>query len=151
MTIDKAIVPVDGSEVALKAARLASHFAVKHGWEIILLHVVERPPMPSHAFPDNVVEQTLHQLHEYGERLLSDAQQVFRDAGMDAETRLVEGSAPEMILEEIASESCGIVVLGSTGLGRGKLQSLLFGSVAEQVIRKARVPILLVKEDTEIC
>lgn len=150
MPVRRALVPVDGSEVSLKAARLASRFAARHHWEVILLHVVERPPTPSFAFPDGSKEQAVENLREYGHRILSQARTTFNDTGAAVETKLVEGSPAEMIVAEVETGHCGIIVLGSTGLGRGKLGSLLFGSVAEQVIRKVRVPILLVKEDTDI-
>lgn len=150
MPIQKALVPVDGSEVSLKAVELAARFAAKHGWEVVLLYVLERPPMPRFAFPDGVKEETLQDMRDDAMEVLSNAQQIFLSKGITATLRLVEGSAAEMILQEVEEGCCQIIVLGSTGLGRGKLGSLLLGSVAEQIIRRVRIPILLVKEDTEI-
>ncbi|MCL6627979.1 MAG: universal stress protein [Armatimonadetes bacterium] len=150
MPINRALVPVDGSEVSLKAARFAAQLAVKQGWEVVLLHVLEKQPMPSFAFPDGIVESALEDLRNQGKHILAQAKQVFSEAGLKVETRLVEGSAPEMIIAETEEGCCGIVVLGSTGIGRGRLSSVLFGSVAERVIRAVRVPVVLVKWDTVV-
>lgn len=148
MAINRALVPVDGSEVSLKAARFAAQLAVKQGWEVILLHVVERQPMPGFAFPDGIMESALENLRNEGRNVLAQAKQVFIETGVKVDTKLVEGSAPEMIIAETEEGCCGIVVLGSTGMGRGRLSSVLFGSVAEQVVRAVRVPVVLVKWDT---
>lgn len=148
MAINRALVPVDGSEVSFKAARFAALLAAKQGWEVVVLHVVERQPMPSFAFPDGIMESALENLRNQGRHVLAQAEQVFIEAGVKVDTKLVEGSAPEMIITETNEGCCGIVVLGSTGMGRGRLSSVLFGSVAEQVIRAVKVPVVLVKWDT---
>lgn len=150
MPINRALIPVDGSEVSLKAARFAAQLAVKLGWEVMLLHVVERQPMPSFAFPDGIMEGALENLRDEGRHVLAQAEQVFIEAGVKVETKLVEGSAPEMIIAETEAGRCGVVVIGSTGMGRGRLSSVLFGSVAEQVIRSVKVPVVLVKWDTVV-
>lgn len=150
MPVRKALVPVDGSEVSIKAARVAAEFAAKHGWEIVLLHVLEPPPMPGFAFPDDVKRKALLDIEEEGRRILEQADEVFKPAGVNVDGKLVEGPVAETIAAEIEAAGCGIVVLGSTGMGRGKLGSILLGSVAEQVIRKVKVPVLLVKADTDL-
>ena len=148
MPIRKALVPVDGSEVSLKAAALAAQFAAKHEWDILLFHVLEHVPMPDFAFPDGVKEKTLRDLREQSRQVLAQAKEVFDTAGVGAKTKLVEGLAAQAIIAE--AERCDIVVLGSTGMGHGSLGSLLLGSVAEDVIRKVKAAILLVKEESTI-
>lgn len=150
MAITKALVPVDGSEVSAKAVRLAGTLAAKQGWEVLLLHVVERPPMPGFTFPADVREDALKGLVEHGTKVLNEAEAELQQSGVNVSTRLVEGSAPEAILHEIEVGCCGILIIGSTGAGRGKLSSLLFGSVADQVVRHAKIPVLLIKQDTAI-
>lgn len=150
MSIETALVPVDGSEVSKKAVRLAGALAKKQGWQVLLIHVLERPPMPGFTFPADVREEALKGLVEHGTRVLAEAESELQRAGVSVSTRLVEGSAPEAILHETETGCCGILIIGSTGAGRGKLSSLLFGSVADQVIRHAKIPVLLIKQDTLI-
>jgi nucleotide-binding universal stress UspA family protein len=148
VVISKALVPVDGSEVSIKAAKFAAQLAVKQGWEVLLLHVLERQPMPSFAFPDGAMREALKALEDQGRQILAQAAEVFRDSQVKFTTKLVEGSAPEMIIEEVENGCCGIIVLGSTGIGRGRLETILFGSVADKVIRTVKVPVVLIKHDT---
>jgi len=150
MPVRKALVPVDGSEVASKAAKLAARFAAKHGWEAVLLYVLEHPPMPGFAFRSDVKEAALRELRKEGRRILREAGKLFAAADVTVTHKLVEGSAAEMIAAEVETGGYGIIALGSTGLGRGRLGLLLLGSVAEQVIRAVKVPILLVTEATEL-
>ncbi len=147
MTIQKVLVPIDGSEESVKAVRLAAEIAPRQGWSVVVLHVLERPPVPDFTFPPDVATQAMNELRCYGHRILDEAVALLREANVEVTSELVEGSAPETIIERIDREPCGMVILGSTGLGRGKLSSLIFGSVAEQVIRGVHVPALIVKAD----
>ena len=61
------------------------------------------------------------------------------------EHRLTEGDPAEEILRVAAALQCNLIVIGThgrTGLGR-----LLMGSVAEEVLRKAVCPVLVVKAE----
>jgi nucleotide-binding universal stress UspA family protein/quercetin dioxygenase-like cupin family protein len=65
------------------------------------------------------------------------------DPKFTIEHRVAEGDAAEEILRLGASLKCDMIVMGThgrTGLGR-----LLVGSVAEEVLRKATCPVLVVK------
>jgi nucleotide-binding universal stress UspA family protein len=66
-----------------------------------------------------------------------------RESKVQVEDQLVEGDAAIEILRLAEDTKCDLIVMGThgrTGLGR-----LLMGSVAEQVVRKARCPVLTVK------
>lgn len=148
MSIRKAIVPVDGSDVALKAVRLAADFAKKEGWEILLLHAVEMPHLTDVVEDISLREQAHEGMLEHGESILSNAKEYFKAPGIKISTKMIEGPAAQTIIEEASAECCGVIIIGSIGMGRGKLESLLLGSVAEHVIRNTSIPIILVKENT---
>ena len=57
--------------------------------------------------------------------------------------RLLFGAAPEAILRLAEEEQVDLIVMGSHG--RGWLGRLLMGSVAENVMRHATCPVLIVK------
>jgi nucleotide-binding universal stress UspA family protein len=59
-----------------------------------------------------------------------------------AETILRAGNAPAIILELIDELSPSLVVMGTHG--RGGIARLALGSVAEQVVRQAPVPVMTV-------
>jgi len=48
----------------------------------------------------------------------------------------------EVVLEQAKSNAADLILMGSRG--EGLLAGLLFGSVVQEIIRKARVPVLLV-------
>ncbi len=52
------------------------------------------------------------------------------------------------ILEVAEREDVSVIVLGSHG--RSNFEEVLLGSVSEEVVRKARVPVLVVKRDVKI-
>jgi nucleotide-binding universal stress UspA family protein len=148
MSLNKALVPVDGSYVALKAAKYALLFAEKQGWEIVLLNVIE--PASSAEFAGNAgIRIKANGSHQNdGKAVLLKAKEVFEDTDMPVITKLLEGLPSDVIVSEAESGNYEMIIMGSVGLGHGKFQSLFLGSVAEQVIRKVSIPVLLIKENT---
>jgi len=59
------------------------------------------------------------------------------------ETALVEGAPSHQIMEYAEESDCDLIVMGTHG--RGGLDRLLLGSVAERVVRSATVPVLTVR------
>ena len=59
------------------------------------------------------------------------------------ETVLIEGNAAREILRVAEEHHCSLIVLGTHG--RTGLSRVLLGSVAEEVIRHSRIPVLTVK------
>jgi nucleotide-binding universal stress UspA family protein len=64
-------------------------------------------------------------------------------SGVPVETMLVEGGAAKEILRVADERHCSLIVMGTHG--RTGLSRVLLGSVAEQVIRHSRVPVLTLK------
>jgi|GEM_PF-490432 len=68
----------------------------------------------------------------------------FAAAGLACTTRVAEDDAPaRAILRVAAEEGCGLIAMGTRG--RNPLPELLLGSVAQHVLRDARVPVLLAR------
>ncbi|PIY07067.1 MAG: universal stress protein, partial [Gallionellales bacterium CG_4_10_14_3_um_filter_54_96] len=81
-----------------------------------------------------------------GKRMLDKAAEIATQAGITADSKLVE-AAGERIANVITAEAkdwpADLVVIGTHG--RSGFSHLLFGSVAEGVVRGASVPVLLVR------
>jgi nucleotide-binding universal stress UspA family protein len=56
---------------------------------------------------------------------------------------LSTGDAASMLLRESETQGADLLVVGS--LGRGRMARLLVGSVADKLVRTARVPVLVVR------
>ena len=137
------LVPVDFSDatgaVIAEALRLAK--ALQTG--MVILHVA--PPEPEFVGyepgPQSVrdaVARKLHAEHKELQALEASA----KATGVDTTTLLIQGYAAEKVVQEAEKLEAGMIVMGSHG--HGKLRQLLVGSVTDAVLRKSRVPVLIV-------
>jgi nucleotide-binding universal stress UspA family protein len=81
-----------------------------------------------------------------GEQVLAHAVAAAQQAGLAAETDLLESDGrrvEDLIVAEAKRWMADLVVLGTHG--RSGVSRLLFGSVAEGVVRGAHTPILLMR------
>jgi len=140
------LVPIDGSETAGRALREAIELADGKA-QLRLLHVIEEVyPLDAegYAFIDYAALRDV--ARSSGERLLAKAGETARQAGVAVETSLVEAEG-ERVASVIDADArnwpADLIVIGSHG--RSGFSRLLFGSVAEGVVRGASVPVLLVR------
>jgi nucleotide-binding universal stress UspA family protein len=140
----KILLPVDGSECALRAVdQLISHSA----WfrdlpEIHLLHV--HAPIPIGRVQAHVGKETLHAYYlEESQASLLEAQQKIDAAGCAHTTHIHVGQPAEVIAKLAAEQGCDLIVMGTHG--RGGIAGLVTGSVANRVLHLASCPVLLVK------
>jgi nucleotide-binding universal stress UspA family protein len=93
--------------------------------------------------------ELMQALHDAGKALLADAKNKVSAVNVPAETALVEahgGQAGSTIVKEANEWHADLIVLGTHG--RRGLSRVVMGSDAEQVVRLATVPVLLVKAAT---
>jgi nucleotide-binding universal stress UspA family protein len=69
------------------------------------------------------------------------------DAGVPVDTAVVEGKPSREIVRYAEGEGCDLVVMGTHG--RGGIDRLLLGSVAESVIRASSIPVTAVPVGAE--
>jgi nucleotide-binding universal stress UspA family protein len=62
---------------------------------------------------------------------------------IDAEPKVVTGYASDEILNFVEQEGVDLVVMGTHG--RKGIDRILFGSVAEKVVKGAKVPVLTIR------
>ena len=134
--IERIVVPLDGSMTAEAILPQVRRVLYRNDSEIILVMAVD-PPMV-----DNVVivdEETPAAAREYllgqGERL---AQQ-----GVRVRHIVRVGSPVSVILDVVESEKATMIALATHGASG--MKRLMFGSVAERVLRQSPVPVLLVR------
>ena len=135
--------PTDFSKHSDYALRVAGSLARDYGARLIVLHVLHAAEPPgwlydqmAGSFPwtedcNVVLEQKLRPIRE-------------SSPGLRVEHRVAEGLPPEEILRMAGECQCDLIVMGTQG--RTGLDRILMGSVAEEVLRKARCPVLTVKE-----
>jgi len=139
------LVPVDGSTTSDRALQEALRLAKQQGAQLRLIYVLENI-----LFPDNEAYFDYAALQEVvkrnGENILERAKAAALQAGIEAETMLLE-TAGERIASMIVAEAqrwpADLIVIGTHG--RSGFNRLLFGSVAEGVVRTAQTPVLLIR------
>ena len=139
---DRILVPTDGSADTERAVEHAAELAVAHGAELHAIYVVNSATfagLPMETSWEGIDDV----LREEGESALERVEEVVAEYGVPVATRLLEGSPSRRIVEYAESEDCDLVVMGTHG--RGGIDRLLLGSVAEGVVRASSVPVLTVR------
>lgn len=144
----KLLVPCDFSACSEAALALAAGLARTHGAAVALLHVSDLPPnldADARITPpdtDRALRVDEYVTRGATERLESLARPL-RDGGLRATVRAVTGDVAREILRAADDEGASAIVIGTHG--RTGLSHLLLGSVAEKVVRAAKVPVVTVR------
>lgn len=144
---EKILVPIDGSPTSRLGLDEAIRVARAMGSTLCLLHVVDEASFAS-SFEASMAltAEVLQALQSAGQQVLVEAQNYVREAGIPVEGEVVESFADrvsDLVLRK--AQECGaqLIVLGTHG--RRGVQRVLLGSDAEQILRQAPVPVLLVR------
>jgi nucleotide-binding universal stress UspA family protein len=142
------LVAVDGSSASNKGLREALRLAKADRASVCIVHVVDE--FPAYAAMDGlgapVAVDLVPSLREGGKRILAKAKALAGKAGVAAKTVLRErvgGPAADSIVREARKQRADVIVLGTHG--RRGVRRMVLGSDAEQVVRTAGVPVLLVR------
>jgi nucleotide-binding universal stress UspA family protein len=139
---------VDGSAASNKGLREAIRLAQAEGARLCIVHVVDE--LPAFAAMDGMAMapagDLVPWLREGGKRVLARAKNLSEKSGRPAKAILLEmigGPAADKIVREARKQRADLIVLGTHG--RRGVRRLVLGSDAEQVVRTASVPVLLVR------
>lgn len=143
----KILLASDGSEGALKAARVAADLASKYCSEITVVHVFTMPvtPLPFVGAPGLEIDPLVatRYAEEVQEAVERRTGRVLEEAGVPYTTRHETGHAPEVIVSIAQTGGYDLIVVGSRGLSN--FSSFLLGSVSDRVSHHAHCPVLIVK------
>lgn len=137
---NRILVPTDGSGGMDRVIDHASELSEAHDAEVHFLYVVDTAGFASLPM-ETSWESVTSLLREEGEAALRNAENQLRDT--DTVTAMVEGPPSKEIVRYARENRCDLVVMGTHG--RGGLNRLLLGSVAERVVRGSEVPVLTVR------
>jgi nucleotide-binding universal stress UspA family protein len=140
------LVAVDGSDAANRGLREALRLAKEERAQLFILHVVNE--YYAYAMPDAGVAAAdiAPLLREGGKKILAKAQAAAEKQGVKPKLILREtigSAAADLIVREAKKQRADLIVLGTHG--RRGVRRLVLGSDAEQVVRAAPVPVLLVR------
>ncbi len=142
LTLRTVLCPTDFSDVSARAETYAAALARHYDASLHLLHV--DPPMPVMApYGEIPVDARMfEEQREVAEAELKKAGERARAGGLTVETTMKGGHPAREILALADRAQADMLVIGTHG--RGGVEHLLLGSVAEKIMRKASCPVLVV-------
>ncbi|WP_280536591.1 universal stress protein [Halopenitus sp. POP-27] len=141
---DQILVPTDGSPAADAAIDHAIDLAKQYDARIHALYVVDGSAYSTLEAGSEIV---VGALESEGEEATDRVAETAADAGVEAVTSVVNGTAYRTISEYVDDNAIDLIVMGTHG--RQGLDRYLLGSVTERVVRTADVPVLTVRENDE--
>jgi nucleotide-binding universal stress UspA family protein len=140
----RALIPLDGSMIAEAIVPFILEIAGPLDMEVALLRVIlPTPPVMGEGGGAMVVDD-VEQLRARAEEYLASVATGLRARGVRATTQVRFGNAVGEILAGAREAEADLIAM--TTHGRGGLGRLLFGSVAEAVLRQAEIPVFLMRQ-----
>jgi len=138
---------LDFSEVSPKVAEYAKTLAEAYGAKIVALYVA--PSLTQYvefhvqaSYIDDFVSGIVNGASDTMDSFIAE---YFK--GVAVEGRVVSGYAAEEIVKASDEVGADLIVLGTHG--RKGIDKILFGSVAEKVIKTAQVPVLSMRPESK--
>jgi nucleotide-binding universal stress UspA family protein len=138
------VCPTDFSQPSHEGLAAAAELALHFGSDVLLVHALpvlpSLPPDPNFVF--NVPEYELALHADAKERLCRLAEEMVAK-GIKARTLVGHGDAGGEIVRIAKEEGAGLIVIATHGATGWR--HVVFGSVAEKVVRLAHCPVLTVR------
>jgi len=138
------LVPVDSSDQATAACEFAAEEYPDA--TLVLVHVINpaEAGYSAEASIPSFSEEWYKQQEAAATELLDDLEASATDAGVESVERVIEVGRPTKVIVEYADDNdIDQIVMGSHG--RSGMSRILLGSVAEIVVRRASVPVTVVR------
>ena len=139
----KILLPIDGSPAALEAVMFAIRLAGDGlNTTAVLANVQEHASLYELmvAHDPQVIEQVSA---DAGANILKPAQALLQDAGIAFESEVAIGDPAHTLVDILENYGCDLVVMGARGTST--LRSALMGSVSNELLHAAGVPVMIVK------
>jgi nucleotide-binding universal stress UspA family protein len=145
------IVPIDGSRTSNQALAAALRMARESQSCIRLVHVVEELAyLTGYDQFGGYSGDLIKAMRETGGKILADGMAMAQAAGVACESALYDNFGerlPEVVADEARRWQADLIVVGTHG--RRGVGRMLLGSGAEQVIRMAPVPVLVIRSEPQ--
>jgi nucleotide-binding universal stress UspA family protein len=140
MKLKKLLVPVDGSDYSMQAAKYSAELAKLTNGEIVLMHCHKSFPV---VLREPHFQNAINKIMEKSNVLVEPYRKLFQETGISFVERILEGPAANAICEVAKLEKLDMIVIGSRG--RSKIEGLLLGSCTQRVLNMASCPVLVIR------
>ena len=135
--IKKILVPIDGSKNSMRGLDEAIYLARQCHATITGLYVI---PIYPRNFSDAIMPYQMH-LTKSAKKFMESAKTICAQKGIVFKSKIIFGS-PTIEINEMA-KGFDIIVIGSRG--QSGLKEIFLGSVANSVVHKSKIPVLVIK------
>ena len=143
------LVPVDFSKEAESAAKVAASIAKKTNSEIFLVHMLELPVTTIDPAEMNTISSEPQII--YFMKLAHEKFEKFKQLPFFKGIRVIETiqfqHAFSGIINESVKNNIDLIVMGSQGASG--LQEMFIGSNTEKVVRRSKIPVLVIKQEVD--
>lgn len=142
----KILFPTDFSDVSRKAMMYVKQLKGAGAQEVIVLHVIDEKELAvlSSRVPDQYLRLTAQIENEIAEEMAAIEKEMTGE-GFRVKLEVKRGTPSREIMAAAAEEKASVVVMGSHGMSN--IKEMLMGSVSENVIRHAKVPVLVISRE----
>ena len=138
------VIATDGSENSQRAISCGVEIAKLSGATVHALYVVDTPSIISETWTAG--KEMVHELIiREGKKVLSKVKKIIEDSGVEVKEVLLEGYPSEEIINFAENNNMDLIVMGT--LGKTGLERFLVGSVAENVVRNSKVPVMVIRNE----
>jgi nucleotide-binding universal stress UspA family protein len=141
----KILIPIDGSECSLNAAKYAIKVAKDENADLFCIHVLASVPY-GYASSPPAIDQYFKDIEEKAQSWFDKVRDMAKNEGipeLKTETFTDVKSVIGSIIDYATSRDVDLIVIGTRG--RTGLKRFLMGSVANGVVQHAHCPVLLVR------
>ena len=143
LQIKKLLFPVDLSAVSSTIASSVIALGEKFDAEIHLVHVAVTMEEIAGAYgPDMILPDIEDEVVQTAERELEKFEQQFFAGYPDKKRAVLKGDPVDKIIAYIRAEKIDLVVMGTHG--RKGIDKIIFGSVADRMVKNSPVPVMTI-------
>jgi nucleotide-binding universal stress UspA family protein len=135
------MIATDGSKPVRKAIETGIDIAKLSGAKIYTVYVIV--PTTHSARDFGWEKASMEHFRKEGEKATGFVEDAAKAADVEVESLLLEGQPAEKIIEFAEQNDIEMIVMGT--LGKTGLDRFLLGSVAENVVRHSKIPVLVVR------
>ena len=140
------LVTIDFEDNAILLVEKAAEIAEKFNSKVWIVHIVAPDPdfIGYEVGPQYIRDSRADELRKE-HRIIQKFTKVLKDKGIVAEGLLIQGATRDMILQESEKLNIDLIIIGHHE--HGLLYKIFAGSVAAQVIKHSKIPVLTIHID----
>jgi nucleotide-binding universal stress UspA family protein len=150
MCLKKILVPIDGSSYSMRAIKFAIEVAKLQNAQILCVHVISKLPhgygyaVPAIAGP--IIEQYFENIKNQSQSWFNQIIKMAEDSGINnVKTDILVNvlSITDAIINYATDNSVDLIVIGTKG--NTDIDRFLVGSIANNVVKHAHCPVIVVR------